>query len=427
MASIKPFKGFLYNKEKVDISKTVAPPYDVISPSMQSELYDLSSYNIVRLILGKEELGDNEKNNKYTRAKEFLNSWVSQKVLLEDAKECIYFYMQTYVHEGDIKNRFGFIAAMRLESPEKSNVLPHEFTFPKPKEDRLKLMNQVEANLSPVFSLFSDDDNAITSILKKTCSIEKPYFNINFEGVEHKLWKVESSSIIQKIQEGLKGKQVYIADGHHRFETALLYRNLRRQKDDSKTEKGYDYIMMYFSSLDDAGLTILPTYRVIKDINMSQEDLLKIIQKDFELESCSSIDDLFGKMNIYKDKIFCFGLYLRQDKYYLLKLKNENIIEQEIKEKKPKEWKRLDVTILHKLIIQKLFGNRETKESDIAYTRDAVLSKKLVDGKEYFACFFVNPTKLSQVREIANVGEKMPQKATYFYPKLLSGLVIHKF
>lgn len=404
----------------------LAPPYDVISPAMQDELYEKSEYNVVRLILGKDEPGDNGAKNKYKRAKSYFDKYIKDGVLIRDDTPSIYVYVQEYKTPTGKKNRTGFIALMRLEDPEKSKVLPHERTFKNPKKDRLKLMRCVEANLSSIFTIFADDGNKVTAILEGEAERE-PVFDVNYDGVRQRLWRVSDSQKISDVKNAMKNKQVFIADGHHRYETALAYRNEKRAK--AKTTSGeepHDYVMMYFASLDEARLTILPTHRVIKDIGpLTREEIIKRAGRYFEIRDYKNLKDLNAAQAGLSSRFGC-GMYCGGSTYYLLELKEAADTDKIIRVDKSTEWKKLDVTLLHRFILKHILKIKEN-EGNIVYLRDVEAAvEKVKDGSHKLA-FLLNPTKLEQVKQIAQTGEKMPHKSTYFYPKLLSGVVINKF
>lgn len=427
MACIKPFRGYIYNTEEVkDIAKVLAPPYDVISPGIQDALYKRDEFNVVRLILGKEDPGDNSAENKYKRAKTYLEGLIKKEILIRDELPCIYVYDQEYVTPAGKKNRIGFIALMKLEDPKDSKVLAHERTFMHPKRDRLRLIRQVRANLSCIFSIFVDDKNKITHTLEKETK-SKPIFDVYYEDVRQRLWRISDSKVISDIKEAMKEKQIFIADGHHRYETALAFRNEMRlkAKEDLK-ELPYDYVMMYFASLDEAKLTILATHRVIKDVgSLTKKDIISLVQKYFKIKEFKGLKDMNAAQESSSARFSC-GMYCGDGFFYLLELKDTSIAEKIIKMAKPVEWKRLDVTLLHQLILKQIFKVRE-KDDNIIYLRDAESAVERVKSGECKLACFLKPTKLEQVKHIAEIGERMPHKSTYFYPKLLSGIVINKF
>ncbi|MFH1288082.1 MAG: DUF1015 domain-containing protein [bacterium] len=431
MAHIIPFRGILYNQKKVkDLSKVVTPPYDVISPKRQDEYYKKSPYNIVRLDLGKEIKGDNSKKNKYTRADCFINEWLERDVLSRDEVPAFYFHTHTYYLKNNLKKvRSGFISLVKIEDFENGVVLPHEKTFKKITSDRLEILRRCETNLSQIFALYPDKTNKINKLFN--AKLNKPAVKlIDEEGSVHRLWKITDTDTIKKIQKDIEKKPLFIADGHHRYETALNYRNGKRIKD-KKTTGGdpYNYVMMYLSNMDDVGLTILPTHRLLRDFSpfeMSElEQYFSVKKLPFknEKQKASQLKTLINRMGKKGFKRHLFGLYLSGEKtFLLLDLKDCNHILEKLEHGKPTEWAELDVVILHYILIHTIF---KTKEEDISYIADTETACGKVDRKEAKAVILLNPTKISQVKKIASLGEKMPHKSTYFYPKILTGLVIN--
>lgn len=427
MPSIKPFKGVIYNKKYVkDFAKVVAPPYDVIPPKMQDDLYKKHENNIVRLILGKIKNADSEKDNRYTRAKDFFEAWLHKFILTRDEKPAIYVYSQSYELEGKMIERIGFISLMKLELENKKAVLPHENTLKAPKADRLSLMRSVRANLSPVFMLYEDNGHRINGLLGKFCKETKPFMDIKIDGVRHRAWKLEDKNTIETIKEFMAKKDVFIADGHHRYETAVNYALeiensgvAQELKDNSK------YLMAYFCELDDKTLTILPTHRLIKDIGgLNKESIIEKLEKFFVIEKTGSAEKLLLRLSALKD-YHVFGMYLGKNTFYVIRLKKENLAEP-FMGKNSKYWTSLDVAILHLFIIQNVLGICD-EDDNIEFVKDALDGFKLVDSGKFKMAFFLNPTKVKQLKKVAEHGEKMPRKATYFYPKPLSGIVINKF
>ncbi len=426
MAKIKPFKGITYNTERVCMNNVVAPPYDVISPAMQERLYSKDQFNIVRLILGTEEATDTAKQNKYTRSKKFLDNWIENKVLLKDKKPSVYIYVQHYLHRGKKKTRIGFLALMKIEDPKESGILPHEYTLAKPKVDRLNLIKNVRANLSPIFTLFEDKKNKVNKILKAFTKSNKALFTIDADGITHSFWKMSNAVFIKRIESEMRKKKIFIADGHHRYEVALNYRN--RMRKTGQFKESMNYIMMYFSSLRERGnLTILSTHRAVKDIDgFGEKELLKKLGEYFYISKVKNLKSLTDYLEENSGVKQVFGIYLRHNKFYLLKLKDDLRIDEIIKSKKPDILKRLDVTVLHDLIIDKILGVKSS-ENSIKFIRDEFDAVKVVDNGDYRCAFFLRPTKVREMKNIAEKGVMMPQKSTYFYPKLLTGLVINKF
>ncbi len=430
MAHIKPFKGVHYNPQAVgDLSRLTAPPYDVISISMQEDYYRAHRNNVIRLILGKVKEDDSASKNRYTRAGKFLKDWQKNGVLLQDKMPAIYIYLQKYLHKGEPKTRFGFIALMKIEDPHKSRVLPHEYTFSKPKKDRLELLKATEANLSPIFMLFNDRNSAITKILKREIR-RRPIVDIEQDGVKHRLWRLTKELSIKKISEHMKAKQVFIADGHHRYEVALSYRNLMRRKQGGKEgRRDWDYLMVSFSSLNPEELTVLSTHRVIRSIKgFNAQKAVSMLKECFEVEKLRDKDELLKNLEAAKEGEFLFGVYNKKTGFLLLSLKNVSMLDNIIKQDRSYQWRWLDVTILHKLIFNHILKIKEkvAKKENIIYTREIDHGLRLVDEEGCQIAFFLNPPKIGQIKDVARSRDRMPQKTTYFYPKPLSGLVFYK-
>ncbi|MBI5749033.1 MAG: DUF1015 domain-containing protein [Nitrospinae bacterium] len=444
MAKIIPFKGILYNKEKIrDIKDVVAPPYDVISPAEQEELYKRHENNVVRLILGKESNSDTPDNNRYTKARDSFDSWQKDSILIKDAFPSIYVYSQEY-HLGETegfekKRRLGFIALSKLEDFGEGKIHPHENTLAKPKEDRLKLMQHCHANFSSIFGLFSDPSKRIDSVLKDYMRHSPLYDLVDDAGMRHTLWAIRDNRAIQIITSVMSDKQVFIADGHHRYETAINYRNEMRGKlPDFSGEELYNYVMMYFTNTNSEGLSILPIHRLIS--NLSDFDKKKIVEKageffNIEKLSFNESDEKTAKQKLFSDmkergeKEHIFGVYLGDDEYLLLTLKDEDVLDKLITNSRHPSWKKLDVTILHTLLIEKVLRISEknlAEQKNITYTISGDEAIKDVKGGKYQIALFLNPTKIEEVKDVATAGEKMPQKSTFFYPKLITGLVMNK-
>lgn len=431
MAKIIPFRGILYSNKKVkDIAAVVTPPYDIISQEMRDELYRTQPNNVVRIILGKEFPGDDKKNNKYTRAAGFLKKWIKEGILVKDKRAAIYIYEEDYLYKGQLKKRIGFISLMRIEDPSSSLVLPHEYTFPKPKEDRLNLIRAAKANTCPIFCIYEDDKNKVTGILRKYAGRKPPIIDINFEGVAHKVWRLADKAAIKKIEEELGKKQVFIADGHHRYEVALAYRNEMRERLGRRRAKKFNNVMVYLSNLTDESLVIFSTYRVIRKLGPSSswEGIQRKLKPYFQIEDVRDKNEMFRKLEKYKTG-YAFGAYFKNRQFYILRLKDESALEEVIKVDKSREWKRLNVTVLHFLVFDHILEIERFLNNDrnIIYTRDEDYAIELVRKGECDIAFFQLPTKVAEVRNIASSGGRMPHKSTYFYPKLLAGLVINKF
>ncbi len=423
--SIIPFKAVVYNNKKIkNISKVVAPPYDIIPPSMQDELYRMHDNNVVRLILGKLRDNDTDTNNRYTRAASDFRHWLKEKILIEDSAPAIYIYTQTYTYDGKSIDRIGFISLMELDLEDKK-VLPHEKTLKAPKEDRLRLVREIKANLSPIFMLYEDAKHKVSSILKTFSKKTEPFIDVTIDSVRHRVWALTDKAAISKI-EGLMGKKdIFIADGHHRYETSKNYARELIEKgapqsliDNSKS------FMAYFVELEEKSLLIMPTHRLIKDVGgLNKEDILEKLGKYFTIEKLPNAKKLLSRLGALKAS-HAFGMYLGEAGHYALKLKDFEKAKTFMGEGSA-DWKSLDVSILHLFILKYVLGISD-EDDNIEFVKDPDDAFKGIDKDGFKMAILLNPTKVTQVKKVAEHGEKMPRKATYFYPKPLSGLVIRK-
>ncbi len=427
MAEIKPFKGLLYGKDKIggDYSGVVAPPYDVISDRMRDELYERNEHNIIRLILGKALAEDDEKSNKYTRAREYFDRWQHSGVLVRDEAESLYVYSQEYDHKGKKRCRIGFIGLMKIGDPGKDAAVPHENTLARPKEDRLNLIKQVESNLSPIFTLYDDTDGTIKRTLEDASSASDPVIDFEINGQRHKLWRLLDEVSVKKIVSVLGAKKVFIADGHHRYEVARTYRDLRRQ------EAGYDgradHVMTYFADLTEPdNLTVMATHRVIKAMPGAEDGVaVSKLREYFDVTECGGLSQLMERLEeaIAEDHVSGF---FDGKNYFFMKPGNKGALRGLITEDRAEAWKQLDVSVLHSAVFDKILSI-SSAEGNIIYVREPEEGEALVRSGRCEAAFFLNPTRVEQLKAVAELGEMMPQKSTYFYPKLLTGLVVHKF
>lgn len=405
MAKIIPFKGIYYNTDKVSGDDVIAPPYDVITSVQREILYQKSPYNIIRIDFGKEIPGDNEKNNKYSRAKDYLEGWLKDGILKLDERECFYVYECEYFISGERKRLKGIMALVKVEELGKG-VYPHEATHSKPKADRLNLMRACKANISPIYSLYKSKEKITSSIIDKIK--DEPLITAHdFDGAVHRLYRICDTKDINLIINELADKPIFIADGHHRYEVALQY------KKEMGKSGPWDYVMMFLANMVDEGITILPTHRMIKGIK--REEVLYKLEPDFIIESCGLECDIKKKLSLEGKNTI--GLYLgSNENWYILRYKGTDL-----KDVEP-VLRDLDVVILQELIIKRDLGI-----TDVAYEMDISESLKKVKDGEFDAVFFLNPTKVEDVERVALAGQRMPPKSTYFYPKLLTGLVINKF
>ena len=449
MAKIVPFKGVLYNAKEVgDLNRVMAPPYDVISPEFQDKLYQRHPHNIIRLILGKTCPADTLGNDRYSRAAADFKKWQEEKVLIRDQKPAIYYYVQVYkvgtdlksVPSGQRKVRKGFIALAKLEEFGKGGIHPHEKTLAGPKADRLKLMEACNANFSCIFSLYSEPQKTINRLLEDCCIASAPIIDVaDDDGVESKVWRIERPDTIKKIADIMSDKPLFIADGHHRYETALNYRTMMREKTNGyRGEEAFNYVMMYFSNMDDEGMTIMPTHRIIHSIpKFNPNTFLVNCSHFFDIEEVKwkrEVEpkvrkEFYRKMEEKGSKLPSFGLYINgMDSYFVLTLKEKDTMDKVFGSSIPDVFKSLDVTVLHALILNNILGissAAQENQENLVYVKgmDDAIEEAKKDGRQM--AFLLNPRKIEQVKAVATTGQVMPQKSTYFYPKLLSGLVVN--
>lgn len=431
MVEILPFRGITYNKKKIQqLEHVMSPPYDIISEKMQSELYKKHPYNFVRLILGKQFLEDTEKNNRYTRARQLFNEWRKQSILLESENSAIYPYKIEYSYDNEIKTMSGFFVLLKLD-PDYKVVKAHERTLSKPKADRLNLLRACEANLEPIQLLYIDENDKIQTKIDKI--LDNPLFEIKgYDGFIHKLWKLDDTNNIKDIETILKDEILFIADGHHRYQTAINYADeLRKKTGNHDVNAPFNYRMVILVNMFDKGLSILPTHRLVKMSGITIEHLIAELDKYFLIEKkvvTSKDYSEIGK-NIIKDietkSEHKFALFCK-NQYYILTLKDEKVMDK-LAPDRSSTWRTLDVSILHKVILEKLLGiNENNLEDHVKYTRVDSEAIKFVDEGKFDLSFLMNATKIEELKAIADAGEHMPQKSTYFLPKMLSGLVMYK-
>jgi len=419
MSGIKPFKSIYYNVKKIkDFKKVIAPPYDVISEEEQMKLQNLSPYNFTYIDFGKDKKGDDKSNNKYTRAKKTFSHWLDKGIMLQDEKPCLYFYKQEYKVVGQKYVRLGIISLMELASDEKSKVYPHEKTHSHAVEDRLKLTKALNSNLSSIFVCYCDKHKKAEKIFNKFVVMNSPIISVkDDDGVQHNLWRLDDEKLIKDIEESLSGQQLFIADGHHRYEVAKEYGRIKSQrKTVLKGDEPYKYVMTYFTNMDSKGLQIFPMHRIITSLSEN----LDFLEEYFRIDKVKNKEDLPILLAKAGRNEHSFGLYTREGAK-LLRLKNRSIIDKYVKEGS-KEYRKLDATILKCLIFDKV----GIKSDDIIYTKDLKEVLQKVDKKQADCGFIMNPVKISQLKAIALSGERMPPKTTYFYPKVLSGLTVYK-
>ncbi len=431
MATIIPFKGIRYDTGKVDINEVITPPYDVIDESGQEYFYRKNPYNVIRLELGKKYPEDSDEDNRYTRAARYLREWLETGILKHDDKPSVYLYEQEFDVKGDKKIRSGFIAGVQANDYSKGEVLPHEETLPKHKADRLNLMKATLANFSPIFGLYADREHVIENALETAREIRQPDAEVtDSQGVINRLWVISDEKALALIKEKMSGEKIFIADGHHRYETAV---NFSREMA-AQGKQGYDFLMVCLVNLYNKGLVVFPTHRVVKNIaDLDITRLLSELSTDFsvtELPAGTSLNEFTETLEAKGKSGPSFGVYAGGSKYYIITLSEPHKINSLTDSEHSERWKRLDVTILHTLILEKYLGigsKQRADESNLIYVRDEEAAREFVDSGEAQLVFYMNATKVEEVTDIATGGEKMPQKSTFFYPKVITGLVMNDY
>ncbi len=412
MAEIIPFRGLLYDVSKVSIEDVLAPPYDIITPEGRETFYAKSPHNIVRIDFGKDEPGDNETENKYTRAKRCFDVWIKDGILVRSQKPSLYAYEMIYTIQ-DIRKRLpGFLCLVKLEELGKGSIYPHESTHSGPKLDRLNLLKACQTNTSPIFSLYKSSADGISRILSKITLTRPSLQAADASGNLHRLWQIDHPEEIEIIKQELANKPIFIADGHHRYETSFQYwREMSGKKTTPSDRKPYDYTLMFLANMADEGITILPIHRLVKEI---PGDVHGMLSRSFEIETISNDFDIRNGLSGRKN---AFGFFRKGEKaWHLLNYRGRNLLEVH------PDLREIDAIILDEVIFKKILMNAE-----IGYEMDIAKALDRVNHGEYAGGFFLNPTRVEDVEKSALSSMRMPPKSTYFYPKLLTGLVLNKW
>lgn len=438
MADVIPFRGILYNPEKIDDhSLVVTPPYDVISEKEQCEYHECHPNNPIRLVLGLQNENDTETDNCHTRAGDCFCRWLSDDVMIQDGEPAFYLTSIEFPLEDRTIIRYGVIGLVGLEPFEKKIVLPHERTFSNVKSERLKLMKACHANFCPIFALYSDTENLL-EILVGQAKANPPVSDFtDRDGHRQKLWRITEKSVIDRVTETMREKRIFIADGHHRYETALAYREwVSENTPDFTSDHPANHVMMYLSSMEDPGLVILPAHRLLKGITATQMDefegkaspYFEIQKFPFDGAGFEDARNAFLETLKSNSDTNAFGVVMKDRPEFLLLVKKPNVMEEIFGGTIPAAMINIDVTVLTRLIFMKVLGFDEARldnEKLIGYSSVAEKGIDAVRINGYDMAFIINPTKIGQVRRVANEGLIMPRKSTYFYPKVITGQVMN--
>jgi uncharacterized protein (DUF1015 family) len=431
MADIHPFRALRYDSQQLKLSDVVTQPYDKISPAMQARYYELSQHNLVRIILGRRGETDTDKFNVYSRASEYLHDWRSGGVLRQDAQPALYLYSQNFTIPGtrDVAERRGLIALGRIHDYSDQVVYRHEQTLSKPREDRLNLLRATRAHFGQIFMLYSDPAHEVDSLLLKHAGDEPEMSVLDEYEVLHRVWAIRDPELVRTVQERFCAKKLLIADGHHRYETALAYRNEQRaQLGAVDRDAPHEFVMMTLIPMESRGLVILPTHRIVQSLpTYDREQMLESARRYFDIDridlrtesrSATTLLDEAGTSGT------AFVAVTRQGPY-LMRAKKRSI--EDALSYVSDRQRGLDVVQLHKIMLERVLGISEEairNQEHVVYERDAFEAISRVRQGANVA-FLMNPARIEQVRDIAFAGEVLPQKSTDFYPKLLSGLVIY--
>jgi uncharacterized protein (DUF1015 family) len=441
MAIIAPFKGLSYNFGTFpNIPELLAPPYDVISEEEQEKYYQINPYNVIRLTLGKRKTGDSDWDNRYTRSAELWARWQSEEVIVPTKSPSMYVTSQTYDlgDAGGPRTRWGLIALVRIEEKGSGVILPHEKTFSAHRDDRLKLMRASNAQFSQVFALYEDSENAVFEALKGPIHISPRVSFQLHDGTSHQMWTVQDPSIFVQVASAMRKKSIIIADGHHRYETARDYRNVMRARYGHRPpNRAYEYAMMYLTNMNDVGLTILPSHRMIKRCqSFKLESFLETLRQWFEITTLPPSDSNLSPRHLMLKKALeergdvtsAIGFHHHGDHTnYILSLKQG--ARDEMGEDLHDSLKELDVLVLSRLIFQKALGfNEEDMDDEEIFHYQSDMEKALsrVDAGDYQMTFLVNPTKMEHIQNVTANALIMPRKSTFFYPKVITGLVFNR-
>jgi uncharacterized protein (DUF1015 family) len=413
MPKVTAFNGLLFNPARVSAGDVIAPPYDIISPEQKEALYAKSPYNIVRIDFGKETAEDTATSSKYTRAGTLLDEWIAQKILVRDSEPAFYAYTMDYTTMGVKKSLKGVLCLVQIVELGKG-VWPHEETRAKPKADRMEIMRHCMANLSPVYTIYSSAEKITAGILESMK--DAPGISaLDANGTTHTLSRISDKTRTDAISRELSEKPLFIADGHHRYEVALEFKKEMDLKTGRKDDepRPWDYVLMFLAEMSGSGVTILPTHRLVKGIS-PKDSLFEKLKADFEIRELPADADI-GKL-VLGSAGHTFGMYLEAGrKWFALEYRGGKL-----KDVHP-ALQPLDVVILRELIL-----NREPIE-ELAYEMSVDTAVSRARKGEFDAVFVVRPSSGADIERVASANLRMPAKSTYFYPKLMTGMVINKF
>lgn len=424
MAEIKAFRALRFTQNAGDIAELTCPPYDIISEQQRQAYLEKNENNVIRLELPREG------SDPYARAGEVLRQWEEKGIVKTEDKDALYIYDEEFTARGKRMHIRGIVCRVKIEEFSKGVVLPHEETLSKAKQDRFNLMDATMCNFSQIYSLYMDE-NAETRTKIEALS-QRPA-DIEFtdgDGITQRLWIIKNENAIANICGDFAQRKLYIADGHHRYETALNFRNSLRERGLAKEGDGADYVMMMLVDMENPGLVVFPTHRLVRDLKeFDAQAVVKACEEYFDVTQQEGVASMESALDaLYNDGKKAFGFYCGGDSWTQLVLKDASVMA-DMLPGKSEALRELDVSVLHTLVLEKLMGidkENMAKQINLTYTRvfDEAISG--VQSGEFQCAFILNPTRVEEIRDVAGTGEKMPQKSTYFYPKIITGLVMNK-
>lgn len=435
MPEIQAFRGLRYNLAQVgSLSNCIAPPYDVVDSALQNYLYELSPYNFLRLELNRPEPNDADENEIYRRAAQIYRSWQKEGVLQYEPDPAIYVYHQEFELGGEKVVRRGFMARVKLQRFGEGNIYPHEQTHSKAKDDRLRLTRATEANLSQIFGLYPDPENQIQELLETKIAGVHGLEATDHLGVVHRMWPVTDIKVIQEVMALVADRDMFVADGHHRYETACNYKDELSEKGLLTDTHPANFVLTMLVSMNDPGLLVLPTHRLLHGIpEFSTQDLHGRLSKHFDCEIVGSGPENAGAVWAEMERLdeqLIMALYSSKSQEWTRISARQEAADRmkEIAADQSADWQSLGVAVLHRLVLEDLLGLKEMPKPTYVHSVNEVidgLNRKLEGELHYPIAALVMPASIDHIRTISLHQERMPAKSTYFYPKLVSGLVVH--
>ncbi len=435
MPHIEAFRGLRYDLGHVgSLSDVIAPPYDVIGPELQDQLYQRHPANVIRLILNRDEPGDDAHHDRYARAARFLKNWQAEGVLHADPDPAVYVYHQVFSYAGEEFTRRGFMARMRLERFGEGTIYPHEETHAAAKADRLKLITACQANLSQIFGIYPDAENAAQSLLEDAIVGVAPLEATDHLGIVHRLWPVSDVQVISQLAAVMGPKPMFVADGHHRYETACNYRDQLAQQSDLPDHHPANYVMTMCVGMNDPGMIVLPTHRLFRGVPpLTASELASKLGDAFDTEpggeGPEQAQALWAAIEQADDQRELAFFTSKDQRWTKARLTDQGARRlAEVAGDHSSDWQGLGVSILHRLAIETMVGATDLPKPKYVHLVDEVIEALKTgdaDGNPFPLAALVMPATLDHIRQISEHGERMPAKSTYFFPKLLSGLVIN--